>query len=171
MSPSPLGNWNRLREPRLGVMLHYDDSASDPGAVEWLTRDPRCRVSYNWLVLDDGTVVEIAPANARAWHAGVCRPSDPQRLRYRDANSAFYGIAIAASGRDTATAAQFDAVQRLVVDLFRRHGWSFAEPWRVTTHRREAWPRGRKIDIEGPNPASPVFPVARLRATLVSEAA
>lgn len=146
--PSPLGNWNRLREKRIGIMLHYDDSTSDAGALEWLMRDPRCHVSYTWVVTDDGTVTLVAPKNARAWHAGVCKPSSP-RLAYRDANSAFYGLAIAASGKDRATEQQIAAVVALCRDVFREHKWPLTDGWRVTTHAREAWPRGRKVDCEG----------------------
>lgn len=143
---SALGNWNRRTEPRQGICLHYDGSASDPGAVTWLMRDPACKVSYNKLVLDDGRIVTITPEDARAWHAGVCRPASEQ-LRYRDANSALYGYAIAAKPGDTASVAQRDALVRLCVETFEREGWSRQETWRITEHALEAWPRGRKVDL------------------------
>lgn len=141
------GPWNRLREPRLGVMLHWDGSFSDRGALLWLLSDPRCRVSYNWLVLDDGTVRDIAPPRARAWHAGDCRTSDPARLPYRDANSAFYSIAAAAKPGDTITPKQFRAIADLTRACFDAERWPLTDTWRVTDHSREAWPRGRKHDI------------------------
>ena len=140
------GNYGRLRAPRMGIMMHYDASASDNGAVEWLLFDPKCAVSYNWLILDDGTVRDIAPKDARAWHAGECKPSRPE-LAYRDANSAFYGVALAARPGDTATPAAFSAVVDLCVALMQSHGWT--EEWRITSHRAEAWPRGRKDDPDG----------------------
>ena len=40
-------------------MLHYDDSERDAWALAWFS-DPRCTNGYTWLVLDDGTVVELA---------------------------------------------------------------------------------------------------------------
>lgn len=157
-------NWGPLREHRIGCMLHYDASASDAGAVTWLTKDPRCKVSYNWLVLDDGKLVEVAPADARAWHAGICKPSGSP-LAYQDANSAFYGIAIAATSGETATEAQETTVTRLVRSLFRKHTWDLAaDQWRLVGHDAEAWPRGRKIDPTGPDPKHPVLSVARIRA-------
>ena len=158
-------NWGKkLDEPRKGVMLHYDDSGSDTGGVEWLTHDPRCHVSYNFLVLDRGDVVEIAPPACRAWHAGVCRPSDPAHLAYRDANSAFYGVAVAAKAGDEVTVQQLGAVVELCQRLARLHGWDLAaEPWRLTGHDLEAWPRGRKIDPTGPDPAHPVLDLAHVR--------
>jgi len=141
-----VANWGRLREPRVGVMLHYDGSASDAGAVAWLTRDPAARVSYTLLVLDDGQVVTVAPIDARAWHAGTCRPSS-SALQYSDANSAFYGVALAARPGDTLTDAQVDALGVAVRRLFASEGWPLVESWRLTDHAQEAWPRGRKVDL------------------------
>jgi N-acetyl-anhydromuramyl-L-alanine amidase AmpD len=162
-------NWNKRTERRIGIMVHYDASTSDAGAVAWLTRDPRCKVSYNDIVLDDGRTVAVAPRQARAYHAGVCRSSDPQRLPYKDANSAFYGVAIAAGAGDVVTDAQFHTVCRLCATLFRAEGWSLRETWRIVGHDSEAWPRGRKSDPTGPDPRNPVLSVAAVRANLLSE--
>lgn len=162
------GPWNRLREPRVGVMLHYDGSLSDRGALEWLLYDPRCRVSYNFLILDDGTVVTIAPFNARAWHAGVCAPSATSPP-YTDANSAFYGIAFAATSRNSLTPAQRDAATDLIIRIFRHHGWTDVTR-HLTDHHAEAMPRKRKTDITDLANASLGFfreqVTARLRAVL-----
>lgn len=141
-------NWGKLTGNRLGVMLHYDDSTSDASGIQWLTKDPRCHVSYNFAVRDNGTVVEITPREARAWHAGVCHPSGPT-LVYADANTAFYGVAITAKAGDTVSPAQFAAVVDLCRRLFHVNGWPLTDTWRITTHSREAWPRGRKVDCEG----------------------
>lgn len=160
-----MSNWNERREPRIGVMLHYDASTSDRGAVEWLTKDPRCNVSYNWLVLDDGRVVSVAPATARAWHAGVCKPSSP-KLAYRDANSAFYGIAIAAGAADHATPEQLAAVVKIARTCFEKERWPLTETWRVVGHASEAWPRGRKVDPEGSRRGDPVLSTEAVRRAL-----
>lgn len=141
-----MGNWGKLREKRVGVCVHYDGSGSDAGAVNWLTKHPEARVSYHRLILDDGQVIPIAPLDSRAWHAGVCRPSDA-RLTYTDANSALYGLAFAAKPGDELTAPQFQAMVREVAALFRVEGWSVTDWWRITDHAAEAWPRGRKADI------------------------
>lgn len=158
-------NYGTLTEERLGVLLHYDDSASDAGAVEWLLKDPRCKVSYNWLVLDDGQVVEVAPWDKRAWHAGKCRPSSP-RLTYRDANSAFYGIAWAGRDRQAITPAALVALLDLVRGLFQQHHWPLTDSWRITGHDLEAWPRGRKIDPTGTEKARPVLSVELVQRLL-----
>lgn len=161
--------WNDLlNESRQGILLHYDDSASDAGSLAWLTKDPTCHVSYNVLVMDDGTVYQVAPLTARAWHAGVCKPSDPGHP-YRDANSAFYGVAVAAKDGEIVTPAQFLAVVDVCRTLALRHGWDLAaEPWRITGHDREAWPRGRKIDPVGTRPTMPVLSVDAVRQQFVN---
>jgi N-acetyl-anhydromuramyl-L-alanine amidase AmpD len=143
-----LGNFNRVRGQRLGIMLHYDDSTSDASGIQWLTKDPACHVSYNIAVQDDGVVVAVTPEDARAWHAGVCKSSG-EKLVYTDANSAFYGIAITANAKDHATARQLAAMVDVCVRLFRKHRWPLTQTWRITTHAIEAWPRGRKVDCEG----------------------
>lgn len=146
---------------RIGICLHYDGSASDAGGIAWL-KSPECKVSYNFAVRDNGDVVPIAPEDARAYHAGVCRPS-VDRLAYTDANSALYGIALTATSGDVVTPAAFDAVVALCQRLYAKHGWS--EPWRITGHSAEAWPRGRKADPEG-NGATPVLRVAAVRTAV-----
>lgn len=161
-------NHGPLKGARVGVMLHYDASRSDTGAVAWLTKDPTCKVSYHWLVTDDGTAHVIAPHGRRAWHAGACRPSDPKRLPYKDANSAFYGVAIAATDGDVATPAQVATVVRLVRECFERQRWPLSETWRIVGHDSEAWPRGRKHDPIGSNPAKPVLSIAHIRSLLTN---
>lgn len=161
---------------RMGVMLHYDASVTDRGALAWLT-NPECRVGYNYLIWDDARLFEIIPADRRAPHAGRTRSSDPVRLPYPDdtANSAFYGVAIAAGGRpgDRATPAQVSACGALCRALFAAEGWPVTDAWRVTSHHLEAWPRGRKPDVVGPDPAHPVLDLEAVRAllTLFAEAA
>jgi N-acetyl-anhydromuramyl-L-alanine amidase AmpD len=160
-------NWSlRIREPRIGVMLHYDASATDAGAIAWLA-GPDIKVSYNWLVTDEGNIIPIAPETARAWHAGVCRSSDP-RLPYRDANSAFYGVSIAATTGDVATVEAKRSVAALCRTLFGRHGWPVDEVWRIVSHRTQAWPRGRKNDPEGPDLAHPVLNANEIRGMVAA---
>ena len=147
-------------------MLHYDGSKTDAGAVAWF-KDPRCNVSYQMLVLDDGSEERIAPDSARAWHAGVCRASNPQ-LTYRDANSAFYGIAAANGGKEDVTAPQLEAIARRVRIYFDLHGWDrVVDAWRIVGHSSEAWPRGRKTDPEGGNRNDPIFTPADVRRMLL----
>lgn len=160
----PNQQYNTLREDRVGVMLHYDGSRTDEGAASWFEH-PDCRVSYHWLVLDDGGYVSIAPPERRAWHAGVCRPSDV-RLKYADANSAFYGIAAATDGGHDVTPLQLLTIAWLTRRCFDREGWSTTEAWRIVGHSSEAWPRGRKVDPEGTSASNPIFSPADVRQLL-----
>ena len=134
----------KLRDSRVGIMLHDDGSASDAGGMSWFV-DPRNRsASYNFLILDNGDRVQVVPQTARAWHAGVCRPTD--MFTYKDANSAFYGVATAASKGDGLTEEQLGGVISVCTDIFEQEDWSFDEVWRITGHKNQAWPRGRKDD-------------------------
>ena len=157
----PNGQWSALREPRVGVMLHYDGSASDEGAMSWFG-DPECEFSYQRLVLRSGEAVRIAPDDVAAWHAGNCRPSGD--LEYRHANSAFYGVAIASSGHEGATYPQILTTAYLVGRYLQAHGWEpMREGRRITGHDMEAWPRGRKTDPTGPTPKHPILSVEGIR--------
>lgn len=126
-----------LVAPRVGVMLHYDDSSRDDWAVAWFS-DPLCRNGYTWLVLDDGRVVELADPAKRTPHAGRCRTPN--------ANSAFYGISAATNGLVVATEAQVQAIAELIAALARAHRWAIPL---VVGHDSEALPAGRKVDPRG----------------------
>lgn len=164
-----LGNWNRLREKRQGISLHYDASANDAGAVDWLVNDTRCKVSYTKLILDDGRVVRVAPDNVRQWSEGVCRPSS-DKFTYKDANSAFYALCVAATNGDKIKPLQYKALVAECVSYFKLEGWGESDVWRITTHSAEAWPRERKVDIAGtsfirgvPNPNYPLCDIESVR--------
>lgn len=161
-------NWGQLREPRLGIMLHYSGEAKqvDSALIHWMRYGADCRVSYNWIVCDDGLEEEIAPPTARAWHAGVCRPGSAV-YTYQDANSAFYGMAIATGPGAPVTQFAFRTIVRLCRQLFKQHGWDPHETWRITGHHLEAWPRGRKIDPRGPDPAHPVLDLSLVRKSII----
>jgi N-acetyl-anhydromuramyl-L-alanine amidase AmpD len=146
-----------LAASRGGIMLHYDDSSSDPSALEWFM-DPQCTNGYTWLVLDDGRVVELADPALRTPHAGPCLTPL--------ANSHFYGIAAATNGQVPATQAQLDSAVALCVALFRHHAWPAGSVEAVRrrivghdeqavwteayTSRRELFGKtGRKVDPTG----------------------
>ena len=119
-----------LAAPRIGVMLHYDDSSRDDWAVAWFS-DPRCTNGYSWLVLDDGRVIELADPALRTPHAGPCKT--PR------ANSAYYGIAAATNGLVPATLAQMAGIVECVGAIARFHRWPAGEiDRRVVGHDEEA---------------------------------
>ena len=167
LAPIHSKHHNKLRDKRIGVMLHYFGSKTDHGAMAWIN-DPRFKCSYHYVVFDNGDYVQLVPLDKRAWHAGKCKPSElwPEWRAYKDANSAFYGVCAACGPHDKATDAQIDTMAHLTRQLFDREGWGHNETERVTTHQAEAWPRGRKVDPEGP-PDCPAYPVFT-RAQVVS---
>ena len=132
-------------EARIAIMLHLDASGSDAGSLSWFG-DDRCKCVYHWIVMDDGRVVGLVPPTRRCWHAGKCRPSG-QTDSYQDANSAFYGLAAAATVGDTITSPQLQSLASVVRDIMAHEGWTDITR-HLTGHSAEAWPRGRKIDPE-----------------------
>lgn len=168
-------NWGKRTEPRIGVMLHYDASARDQSAILWFTREG-CNVSYNWLVMDSGNIIPIAPHDARAWHAGCCKSDDP-RLVYRDGNSAFYGLSIAATEGELATREAKRSVATMCLHVFMVEGWPVADVWRIVSHRAHAvycpgharaGQHGRKSDPEGPDRAHPVMSTNEIRGLVAA---
>ena len=164
-------NFGSLREERQGVMLHYDASRSDAGSLGWF-RNPAFAFSYNHIVFDDGSFLEMAPLDKRAYHAGYCRGHRPDLhpgVTYEDANSAFFGLCAAAEPGDTITEEQMATMAALVRLYFQSSGWDLAvDSSRITTHSAEAIYRrgharagqlGRKVDPEGPSdhPGYPLF--------------
>jgi N-acetyl-anhydromuramyl-L-alanine amidase AmpD len=171
--------------PRRGVMLHYDDSSSDEASLRWFF-DKRCQNGYTWLVLDDGSIVELADPERRTPHAGACLTPA--------ANSAFYGIAAATNGRVIATPRQIYAIEDLCFWLFRRHGWPNGEVTeRLVGHDEQAiWTKeatraagiadgdaetmwgkvGRKIDPRGNRAdGTPIIDVDAVRRELAQRLA
>lgn len=143
-------------------MLHYDGSTTDEGGLSWF-RNPDCKGGYQLLAFDDGNYARIAPDSARAWHAGVCRPSSAL-LQYSDANSAFYSIAGATNDRVDITPVQLLTIAWQVRRWFKAEGWDpVTELWRITGHEQEAWPRGRKTDPSGGDALNPIFSVEQVR--------
>lgn len=171
---------------RRGIMLHYDDSSSDGGALSWF-RDPDFKLSYNRAYLDDGRRVRITQSiHDKADHAGPClvEPGVPThtipgtRFRYGGANEAYFGLAATADGNDAITELQFDAMAADCAVIYRAAGWSVdALEVRIVGHdekaifnprsnptRKALWGKlGRKSDPTGFDPANPVIDLGRLR--------
>ena len=147
-------NANALREDRMGVLVHYSDG-DYASTVEWC-KDPVSKVSYNTCIGPDGQIASIVPYDMRAWHAGVCRTSNPDQLPYHDANSAFEGLALSGGPQfGPPTDAQVSTLVTLIKARFAANGWDTSETWRITGHDIEAWPRGRKEDPTGPDRSQP----------------
>jgi N-acetyl-anhydromuramyl-L-alanine amidase AmpD len=168
-------NHGELREPRIGCALHYTGGGFVE-SVAWC-RVPKGPtndnpVSYHVIIAPDGAAVQLVPWDRRAWHMGNCRPSQTSRS-YEDANSAFYGIALAGGpefGRPTD--AQEQTLNGILFDRFHEHQWSLGDWWRVVGHDTECWPRTRKHDPTGDShgygPSSPWLSLDGVRAALAA---
>lgn len=169
---------------RVGIMLHFDDSSSDAGALAWF-RDPAFRLSYNRAYRDDGTRIRITPSiHHAAYHAGIClvEPGLPVGttaggFKYGGANTGYFGLAVTCNTRDTVTDAQFDALTADIAMICRICAWGPADvERRVVGHHEKAifnprdnpsrpksWGKiGRKIDPVG-DPTRPVLDMNRTR--------
>ena len=100
-------------------MLHYTGMATAEGALARLT-DRAAEVSSHYLVLEDGTILQLVPERRRAWHAGVASWHGDS-----DINSRSIGIEIVNGGHDFGSPPfprrQIDAVGALCRDIMRRH--------------------------------------------------
>lgn len=117
LAPSP--NFGERRAAVDMLVLHYTGMASGAAAVALLA-DPASEVSAHYVVNEDGTVVQMVPEAARAWHAGV---SSWEGLT--DINSRSIGIEIVNGGHDFGLPAfpeaQVAAVIALGCDIVARH--------------------------------------------------
>lgn len=102
------------RQPTL-VVIHYTGNDSAEVALRTLT-NRRAEVSAHYLVVRDGTIVQLVDERARAWHAG-----ESQWGSAVDLNSASIGIELDNNGREPYSSAQIDALLRLLADLRQRY--------------------------------------------------
>ena len=85
-------------------------------------------------------------------------------MPYVDANSAFEGIALSGGPKyGPPTPKQVRAVVKLIRERFQANGWPLSETWRLTSHDLEAWPRGRKADVTGPDKLHPWLDLNAIR--------
>ncbi len=107
------------RKPDL-LLLHYTAMTSGSAAIEWL-HDPASKVSCHYLIDVDGTIIQMVPESARAWHAGrSCWAGET------DINSCSIGIEIQNLGSTVSPLPDFPeqqmvAVQALCQDILTRH--------------------------------------------------
>jgi N-acetylmuramoyl-L-alanine amidase len=101
------------------LVLHYTGMSSAEGALNWLT-SPESNVSAHYLIDEDGRIIQMAPEERRAWHAGVSRWAGET-----DINSASIGVEIHNPGHDgdypVFGEAQMRAVEALCRDVVARH--------------------------------------------------
>jgi len=97
------------------VILHHTSNATAEPALRTLTRR-ESQVSAHFLVVRDGTIVQLVDERARAWHAGASLWGDSH-----DINSASLGIELDNDGAEAYPEAQVKATLALLADLSRRY--------------------------------------------------
>lgn len=79
------------------------------GSISWLKR---IRLSYNYIIGADGTIIEQVPPHLGAWHAGVFRNPTAYARKYwgkKNPNRHSIGIAFERRGEENLTEAQIQA--------------------------------------------------------------
>jgi N-acetylmuramoyl-L-alanine amidase len=117
------------------IVLHYTAMASCQAAAERLC-DPEAEVSAHYLIDYDGTVQELVPEEARAWHAGAGRWRGLD-----DMNSRSIGIELANDGAEPFAEPQMAALESLLAGIMAR--WSI--PAEAVIAHSDMAP-GRKTD-------------------------
>lgn len=173
-----------LPQHRVGVMLHYDASKTDQGAINWFD-DPAFKLSYNRAYTDNGRRIRLTPTmTKRAYHAGRCK-TDTKVTRAGGANGAFYGLCVTAGDHQplhpntgaVVTEAQFQAIVYDTAVIARWHqlrgdaGWAVDQiDYWLTGHNEwacdETGRLGRKVDPKGTMKTADVLPINSGRAAV-----
>ena len=134
------------------VVIHYT-ALPLAESLELLSR-PGHEASTHYVIARDGTLYQLVPESRRAWHSGVSRLGDRERV-----NDFSIGIDLVyVPGVDPGyTEIQYEILFDLLDGIRRRH------PIRddlITGHEDVALPPGRKAD------PGPLFNWSRVRAWL-----
>ncbi|MDM1294463.1 N-acetylmuramoyl-L-alanine amidase [Sphingobacterium sp. N143] len=52
------------------IIMHYDEASNATSAISWML-DTKSNVSAHIHISREGTVTQLAPFNAKCWHAGI----------------------------------------------------------------------------------------------------
>jgi N-acetylmuramoyl-L-alanine amidase len=97
------------------VVIHYTGNDSASAALRTLS-SRQAEVSAHYLIVRDGTILQLVDERARAWHAGESRWGSSI-----DLNSASIGIELDNNGREPYPQTQIDALLSLLADLSGRY--------------------------------------------------
>jgi N-acetylmuramoyl-L-alanine amidase len=111
------------------IVMHYTGMKTQAEAIHRLT-DPASRVSAHFVILEEGSLLQLVPEHLRAWHAGKsfwrgCR----------DVNSASIGIEICNPGHEHGyvdfTPHQMETLIQLSKKLIAQYDIC---PWNIVGH-------------------------------------
>lgn len=109
--PSP--NFNE-RQPTF-VVIHHTSDANAAISLDTLS-DPERKVSAHYLIVKDGTIIQLVDERKRAWHAGKSLWGSDA-----DINSSSIGIELDNNGEEPFSAKQIDALLALLTDISKRY--------------------------------------------------
>ena len=135
--PSPNRNQGRSGWVPDLIVCHTTEGAFD-GAVSWIT-NPASSVSYHFVVVKDGRIVQSVPITDTAWANGTTNSNDArdnrhsrlQAVRERRTNANAYTISIGFEGRSGTTNgnltpeqlnATVDLIQHIKTEVQRIYG-------------------------------------------------
>lgn len=157
------------------LVLHYTGMRNAEAALERLC-DPGAQVSAHYVICPRGTLFQLVPEEARAWHAGAGGWAG-----LSDINSRSIGIELVNTGAQPFPEPQMQVLEALMRDLMARHailprdviGHSDMAParkddpgprfdWRRLAQRGLAlWPEGLGPDLPlGPSLTAIGYPPA-----------
>jgi N-acetyl-anhydromuramyl-L-alanine amidase AmpD len=120
-----------------GIILHHTGGSYN-GAVQWIL-NPASKVSYHYLIANDGTGTQFAKPNERAWHAGIS--SFKGR---KNCNDFMIGIAVSGdTNQRVLTYKEIQAVGDLCIGLMMQYNFGIDN---IVTHREVS--NGRKTDVD-----------------------
>lgn len=105
------------------VVLHsmYHPEHPEPcSPAACIARLDEFAVSAHYLIDQAGAVLALVPEASRAWHAGLSRMPFPDDSR-SDVNGFSIGIELLGKSDDGFSAAQYESLAQLLVDIGTRH--------------------------------------------------
>ena len=134
--PSP-NNSPRNGTEVQAVVIHYDASLSDFGAVSWM-RNPQSRVSAHFHIGRDGNITQLVDLGRAAWHAGVAT------LPLPDGTSLPTGANEHSIGVEIANAGMLQRDEQGMI--WYRDGDSAIRVTGEIVHAAMIWPSGMRIE-------------------------
>jgi len=134
--PSP-NNSPRNGAEVQAVVIHYDASLSDSGAISWM-RNPQSRVSAHYHIGRTGVVTQLVDLERAAWHAGVATLPLPD------------GTSLAAGANEHSIGIELANAGMLQQDengaIWYRDGDSAVRVSGQVEHAAMVWPSGMRIE-------------------------
>lgn len=125
-NPDPILNcpnkWDGRNGHEVKAVVIHKPEGELPGVIDYLMK-PETQKSYHYIISYQGQITRLVDDSNSAWHAGVVEaPTWPGLIP--DVNPNYYTVGIALEGFAVQphTKAQFQALMRLIADLFLSYG-------------------------------------------------